>query len=45
VDTEELLVHDSSEGEVAERVHARIVDRFRVFVFTCQSAYANYQDL
>jgi hypothetical protein len=34
VDTQELLVHDGGEGEVAERVHAGVVDRLGVLVFT-----------
>jgi hypothetical protein len=32
VNTQELLVHDSGEGEVAEGVHAGVVDCFGVFV-------------
>jgi hypothetical protein len=32
VNTQELLVHDSGEGEVAEGVHAGVVDCFRIFV-------------
>jgi hypothetical protein len=35
VDAEELLVHDRSEGEGAERVHAGVVDLFGVFVLAC----------
>ena len=35
VNAEKLLVHDCSEGKGAERRHARIVDTFRVFAFTC----------
>lgn len=33
VDAEELLVHDSSERQCAERVHASIIYSFRIFVF------------
>ena len=32
VDAQELLVHDSSQWQRAERFHARIVDLLRVFV-------------
>lgn len=32
VDAQELLVHHSCEGKVAEGIHAGIVDRFRILV-------------
>lgn len=36
MDTEELLVHDRRERQGAERLHAGIVDLFRILVFTLQ---------
>lgn len=33
---EELLIHHGRQRQVAERVHASIVDRFRVLVFAFQ---------
>ena len=38
VDTQKLLVHDSRQGEIAERVHARVIDCFGVLVLAwwCQ---------
>lgn len=38
VDTQELLVHHSCEREIAERVHAGVVDRLGILVFTWLSA-------
>ena len=35
MNTEELLVHDGSEGECAERVHAGIIQALRVLAFAC----------
>jgi len=32
MDTEELFVHDGSQGQGAERIHTRIIDPFRVFM-------------
>lgn len=36
MDAEELLVHDSRQGQVAERVHARIVHGLRVLVLALE---------
>lgn len=36
--TQELFVHDSGEGEVAERVHDCIVDGVGVFVLACRES-------
>lgn len=36
VDTEELFVHDSSQGQRAERLHARIVESLRVLALACR---------
>lgn len=35
MNTEKLLVHDGSEGERAERVHAGLVQALRIFTLTC----------
>jgi hypothetical protein len=32
--TEELLVHDGSKGQAAERLHTRVVNPLRIFVLT-----------
>ena len=36
VNAEELLVHDRSQRQGAERLHAGIIDSFRVFVLALQ---------
>ena len=36
VDTQELLVHNSSEGKSAERLHARLVHSLRIFVLALE---------
>ena len=35
MDAEELLVHDGGERQVAERIHAGIVDDLAVLVLAC----------
>jgi len=35
VDAEELLVHNRSKGECAKRVHAGVIQTFRVLALTC----------
>jgi hypothetical protein len=35
MDTEELFVHDGSEGKRAERIHAGIIQAFGVLSLTC----------
>ncbi len=35
MDAEELLVHDRSEGQCAERVHAGIIQAFGILSLTC----------
>lgn len=41
MNTQELLVHDSGQWEIAERIHAGIVDRLRVLVFTYHQLMAS----
>jgi hypothetical protein len=41
VNTQELLVHDSGQREIAERIHASIVDCLRVLVFTYHQLMAS----
>lgn len=36
MNAQELLVHDSSQGQTAERLHASLVNGFRVLVFAFQ---------
>ena len=36
MDTQELLVHDGGQRKSAERLHAGIVDTFRVLAFACK---------
>ena len=40
VDTQELLVHNSSQWQIAERFHAGVVDGLRIFVLAWISVYA-----
>jgi hypothetical protein len=32
MDTEELFIHDGSQGQGAEGIHTRIIDLFRIFM-------------
>ena len=42
VNTEELLVHQSCQGETVECLHAGVVDILSVLYFTCNGHYERY---